>query len=145
MGLEMIERQELALELCFGPVNLLLAKTSYYIQHNQIVYALANRAKAGLAESSAEGDYTRIVSAEAKKDAQIDPAFPNDVSAMMEWQNRIATDQAVVLVTAINLKTCLSSGSSPEKVESKWRHSRAKSILKADMAAFKAAWPGVKI
>jgi hypothetical protein len=39
----------------------------------------------------------------------------------------------------------LVDNSSIDIVEAKWRHHRAKVILKADSDAFKAAWPGVRL
>eukprot|EP01034_Spumella_vulgaris_P027056 gene27056-33722_t len=143
MGVEMIDRQELAIEESFSLVNLYLSKATYYYNKGSLPYGVANRAKAAFVETAAVAEYTRIVLEEAMADAVVDPVFPTDITKFVEWQNRILSDEAVVEAMQKNLATC--EGNSAEIVEAKWRLHRAKVVLKADSDAFKAAWPGVKL
>eukprot|EP01034_Spumella_vulgaris_P027057 gene27057-33723_t len=124
----------------FGAVNMLLARSAYYFGEGKLAVALSFRAKAGFKESYAVREYAKLVLEEATGDAIA--ACESSLYWCAAWRERLLSNEAVEGETRAAMKNC--KGTSAQKVESKWRHHRAKAIMKADQSAFNAAWPTVK-
>ncbi len=135
---ELVFSQERDIETCFRDVNYLRAelaelcgdKSKSLLEKNYLVRFAA----ASYKELSARQHYTTLT-----MNAALDRAKTRSAKSENNWKLRIHNDQRVKL----EYKTILKDKNLTFKLRKKyeWEYNRAKSVLLADIAAYKEAWP----
>lgn len=137
MSADMIEKQKKAIADGFEQANLARAKYLQVAANSRFLGAsTASYIEASYIEKVAQKKYAKQVAREAMDDSK-----QGDFTCYANWQQRIAADTFVVSETRSFRNYSKKHSSSFDIEKAEWNHARAKAILQADEAAFRAAWP----
>jgi hypothetical protein len=141
---ELIQSQENDIETCFREVNYLRAEmaelcadeTKYTLEK----FYLARYANASMKELSAQSMYSSLTKKAALQRSKLRNQTGIDNGYERNWKQRIQNDIRVKEEYKVILSNTQLTYTIRKKYE--WEYSRSKAILKADINAFKLAWPG---